>query len=130
MINEYLDKGSATAPPQPSVLKSEIEKGITSGETVQEIKNFPISSWLENKIALAEKEGLIIRGKPLSLKEIAENLSHETNADFEECLNYLKHFLKELGRANEEIGKSNPRGTFLPYKLHQFLLKLARSTFL
>ena len=93
VINEYLDKGSATAPPQPSVLKSEIEKGITSGETVQEI-NFPISSWLENKIALAEKEGLIIRSKPLSLKEIAENLSHETNADFEECLNYLKTFFE------------------------------------
>ena len=120
IINEYLAKGCDIPVPSPSDLKSSLADGLPTELNIEKFKNLAISSWLENQIALDEREGLFRRGKPLSLKEIATKLSEESGVSNEESLKYLQSFLKELGRANEEIGKTDPRGTFLPYKLHQF----------
>lgn len=81
----------------------------------------PTAIWLEKKIGLAEDGNNKVRNKPLSLKEIAQILSQETNAPIEQCENRIINILIQAEKINIECTASNNKDTVLPFKLHQFI---------
>jgi superfamily II DNA/RNA helicase len=121
IINEYLDRcfdydGSL---PQQAVLAQAVNTSIDINDSEQSLKQSPLSVWLENKVALEEKEGTLVRGKPLKLKDIAQKLAEDSGVNPDQCHRQLIDYLNWLAQVNES--KEEARSTYLPFKVHQFI---------
>lgn len=92
---------------------------FSAGES--ELRKNPITIWLENQIALEEKEGVILRRIPLAFDKVAQVLSEASGVDIETCNSCLKNTLLWVSTVNQSIQDSGSRYTILPYKLHQFI---------
>jgi hypothetical protein len=77
--------------------------------------NHPFVIWLENAIALDRTNGEIKRGKPLTVREIAELLSNYIEKSIEACEEKIYNILKWSETLNKKGEKC------LPFKLHQFI---------
>lgn len=121
VINEYLDRcfGIRGTIPGKDELQKAMENPIHPEDSEEELKRFPISIWLENKIALEEKEGMLVRGIPLHFSTIAVRLAEDSGVEPGKCQNQLKDYLKWLAAVNERI--ADKRDSYLPYKIHQFV---------
>ena len=100
-------------------LNSEIDP--TASES--ELKDNALGSWLERDIGLEEKDGKLVRRKPQTLSEIVEELSKFAGIDVETCEEQIKNLLEWAEKINVQNKQENKRRTWLPYKLHQFLLQ-------
>ncbi|ETR65239.1 MAG: hypothetical protein OMM_14576, partial [Candidatus Magnetoglobus multicellularis str. Araruama] len=86
----------------------------TKGELEQFIQH-PLVIWIEREIALSITDDTITRGKPLTLRQIAEKLHQFTQCHIDHCQSQILNLLKwgeHLNRQGHEI---------LPFKLHQFI---------
>ena len=69
--------------------KQELRDSISQNPTeVNEnfIRDNALVQWIEQKIALTEKEGIIVRNKPKTLKDISSDLSNDAELDKETSL--------------------------------------------
>ncbi len=76
---------------------------------------------MENKIALDVREGILVRGKPKQLSEIAQELAADSGISSETCRTFLQKLLQWISIANVRLKASGERYTLLPFKLHQFI---------
>jgi hypothetical protein len=121
IIYEYLDRCfefNGTIPGK-EILAKTLENPINIMDTVEKLKTFPISIWLENTIALEEKQGMLLRGKPLRFSAIAQRLAQDSGVELPKCRGQLKNYLKWLALVNERI--ADKRYSYLPYRIHQFI---------
>ena len=118
IVNESLSRSFGTGGKIPSKndLINCIQKGINTKVSESELNKSPLAIWLENRIALTEKEGILVRNKPISFSEIAATLSNESGIDKEQCAKKLSALLEWINVVNE-----NAKTPYLPFKLHQFI---------
>lgn len=123
VVNEKLDRSLAFTNELPSkaTLTAAIQKGINHAEGVEQLKIHPVAIWLENRIALEERDGILVRGKPQQMKDIVLKLTQVTDLSVEECRLFLEDLLQWISAINQELQESGQRYTILPFKLHQFI---------
>jgi superfamily II DNA/RNA helicase len=81
-----------------------------------------LAIWLENKIATTRlDDGKLMRGEPLTLFQITENLALDSGENREICKKALLELLQWTENLNIEGAKLHPRKSFLPFKIHQFI---------
>lgn len=97
-----------------------IRIGITDSLGEESIKRHPVAVWLERRIALDERGGELLRGRPITRETIAQKLAEASGVDAGVTLGYLDALLLRLNAINKTILDSGRRYTLLPFKLHQF----------
>lgn len=100
-------------------LRSEILGGNIDSYNYSDLEKSELVFWIESNVALEEKEGRLVRKKPLNISEIAELLSSETDVDVKTCSETVKRILIRSNEVNNEL--KNSRGKILPFKIHQFI---------
>jgi|TARA_B100002003_G_scaffold225571_1_gene231699 superfamily II DNA/RNA helicase len=118
IVNESLSRSFGTGGkiPTKNDLIECIQKEINTQVSESELNKSPLAIWLENRIALKEKEGVLVRNKPISFSEISATLSEESGSDKNKCKNQLSALLEWINVVNE-----NAKTPYLPFKLHQFI---------
>ena len=86
----------------------------------------PVACWLEREIGLKERDGRLVRRKPLTMDEITERLAKASGVEKSQCKSYLQRLLGWVVAANiqREARNRNHGGRekpLLPFKLHQFI---------
>ncbi|MEI6174186.1 MAG: DEAD/DEAH box helicase [Bacteroidota bacterium] len=118
IVNEYLVRslgnGMSVTPEQ---VKAAVNRSILVGGPPEDLENHPTANWLEEEVALEVREGQYIRRKPVTIPEIARQLSEFFSEDEARCLVHLQELLDWVNKLNE-----NPalKKTYLPYRIHQF----------
>jgi len=121
IINEYLIRKftfNGNIPNQEE-LSAFLNSQINPDDDENKMMSSPLGIWLENRIALDESDGFLIRNKPLQFSQIVDKLSTDSGIDKDTCEKQMKVFLKWITNINENL--SNSRDTYLPYKIHQFI---------
>lgn len=121
IVTETLVRCFQTGKPNPS--KEELQKAmhkiIDISSSEENIKSFPLSIWLENRVAIEEKEGILLRRAPMAFSDIVKTLSEESGIEKTICKKQLLSFLLWLSAVNAV--KENKKYSYLPYRLHQFI---------
>ncbi len=118
-LSRSLDPNGQT--PNQQALSQAIESGIDLARGESELKAHPVAIWLENAIALEDREGQLVRGKPRRLSEIANALAEASNSPPEQCQAFLQDLLQWISIVNQNLQNNGRRYTLLPFKLHQFI---------
>jgi len=121
IVNEYLERcfdydGNL---PNQEKLKDASESEIDPEAPEDQLKKFPLSIWLENRIALNETDGLLLRNKPIQFSGIAKILAEDSGVDIIKCETQLKKLLQWISNVNDKL--PNNRYSYLPYKIHQLI---------
>ncbi|MCZ2152280.1 MAG: DUF1998 domain-containing protein [Bryobacterales bacterium] len=98
-----------------------IERGVDFSADEMTLKGNPVAIWLENTIALEQKEGRLIRGRPRRFSEMANALAVVSGKNPEQCRDFLQELLQWISTINQKIQAKSHRYTLLPFKLHQFI---------
>jgi hypothetical protein len=107
--------------PSREALAQAIRAGVDTKQTAATLKAHPIAIWLENRVALEQREGQLVRRRPLRVSEVVSALAEDSGLSEEACLRSLASLLLWISTANEELRSSGTRYTILPFKLHQFI---------
>ena len=122
IVDETLAQ-SLDAETQPS--KQELHAAITAridadaGET--ELRKHPVAVWLENRIALEERDGRLARRVPMGFRDVVAALAEDSGAPEDRCRLALESTLQWVSAVNQRIQEGGSRYTLLPFKLHQFI---------
>ena len=123
VINEKLARSlsfSGQLPPGPE-LAATIRRGIDFEEEVGNLKINPVAVWVENRVALEERDGQLVRRKPQRTSDIVAALAQESGVDEDACRQYLADLLQWISIVNKRLQDSGHQYTILPFKLHQFI---------
>lgn len=123
VIVETLTRSLSSSGKTPS--QSELSAGIKSGTPVDNadsLKTHPVAVWLENRIALEEQDGNLIRRKPKPVSEIVSALAQDSGLENNQCRDFLAVLLQWISKVNQQLLQATGhRYTILPFKLHQFI---------
>ena len=123
IVDETLAQSLDDIGSQPS--KQELHAAITAridadaGET--ELRKHPVAAWLENRIALEERDGRLARRMPMGLMDVVGALAEYSGAPEDRCRLALETTLQWVSAVNQRIQEKGSRYTLLPFKLHQFI---------
>lgn len=121
IINEYLEKSLDNGEHEYTHedLRKAIDTEIDINAPISIFEHHATANWIEDNIALQEKEGILVRRKPLTIKEMISKLAIESGRDEQKCGQHLSDLLKWANTLNSapETGKKK----YLPYKIHQFI---------
>ncbi|MCA9468582.1 MAG: DEAD/DEAH box helicase [Nitrospira sp.] len=123
VINERLTRSfsfSGIIPPRRE-LNNAITAGVSLSDNTEKLKTHPVAVWLENRIALDDRDGILVRGKPKRLAQIITALATEADLPEEICKSFLKQLLQWISMANKQVQDAGSTYTLLPFKLHQFI---------
>lgn len=115
-VTEY----TGSIPSQAELSKS-IRSKLNNLSTEQQLKTHPLAIWLENAIGLVEKEGILIKGKPLTLNAVVQQLSDYCDLPLEECKSAIKSLLESSETINIQLKSNGIRRAYFPFRLHQFI---------
>jgi superfamily II DNA/RNA helicase len=104
--------------PGKDLLSSALASQVDREADVTTLRSHPTAVWLENKIALRESDGELVRNIPRTFSEIVRLLSVDSGHDAEVCTSHLSDMMDWINRVNEQ--STDPRYSYLPFKLHQF----------
>lgn len=93
---------------------------IDRKDGIEAFRKNVVAYWLEENIALEPKEGIYVRRKPTTLKEISQKLVGETKIEEAEINRYLQELLIWANELNTSLPKDQK---LLPYRIHQFILQ-------
>jgi hypothetical protein len=119
VINEAL-KIQTTLSDKPLdlfTLREAIHSRINPSDPEEKLLAHPLANWLENRVVLERKGAWIRRGKPLSLRAIADLLATDSQEPFATC---EKQLLELLGWS-ETLSTAKQSRSVFPFKLHQFI---------
>lgn len=119
VINESLKVQTSLSDKQLDAftLREAIHSRINPSDSEEKLLAHPLGNWLENRIVLERKGDWIRRGKPLSLRAIAELLAK----DSQETLAACEKQLLELLSWSETLSSAKQDRSVFPFKLHQFI---------
>ena len=123
IINETLARSLEHAGAEPSreSLAKAILAGVDPAAEEAELKTHPVALWLENRIALDEREGQLVRRKPQRVGETVTALAAASGVDADQCRQCLAGLLHWISVVNVKIQADGGRYSILPFKLHQFI---------
>jgi superfamily II DNA or RNA helicase len=123
VINETLDRSLTFNGrlPTSAELAEAIRVGVNPQAGVEALRAHPVAVWLENQVALAERDGELVRGQPRQVREIVQALAETAVLPFDQCQQFLQELLEWISAVNQELQASGQRYTILPFKLHQFI---------
>lgn len=107
--------------PSQNELAQAIRDNIDVGGGLEKLKQHAGAIWLENRIALENRDEHIIRAKPRPVGEIIRLLSEDSDVDKKTCGEFLEKLLQWISVVNKMLQDSGQRYTILPFKLHQFI---------
>ncbi len=123
VINETLRRSleySGTLPSRTD-LAAAITEGIDTSTEEERLRSHPVAVWLENSIALKEREGQLIRRMPVGIEDVAAALAEDSGLSQDDCRLCLADMLLWVSTVNEQIQNENSPYTILPFKIHQFI---------
>ena len=121
IVGEYLETCTKGIQFTKEELMESILKGDYTSGGIEEFVNNPITNWLEIEIALQNNDGILERGKPITIKGITHKLQELTNLSFEQIYDSVVNILKWTEKLNEENRLNGSRKSFLPFRFHQFI---------
>ena len=105
--------------------KQELHEAITApidADAVEtELRKHPVAVWLENRIALEERDGRLARRVPMGFGDVVGALAEDSGAPEDRCRLVLETTLQWVSAVNQRIQEGGSRNTLLPFKLHQFI---------
>lgn len=107
--------------PSKETLSVAIQTPIDTNADEAILRKHPVAVWLENRVALEESGGRLIRREPMSYSAVIASLAEESGATEAQCYQTLERLLLWISVVNQKIQDSGSRYTLLPYKLHQFI---------
>ena len=105
--------------PSEIILKKTLSEPVDKGGDLDKLKSYPTAVWLENRIALAEKDGILVRNIPCRFHEIVDALVDDSACKPEQCVEHLTNLMQWIATINIKYGSS--LHTYLPFRLHQFI---------
>ncbi len=119
VVNERLVKSIGKSyEPTSEELKKAIQTKIRANESVAEFEKHPTANWIEQNIALEEKEGILVRRKPVTLSEIANRIAEFCGAELQATTTHLEDLLNWANNLNANSPKNKK---YLPFRIHQFI---------
>jgi superfamily II DNA/RNA helicase len=121
IVNEYLARcfdPEGKLPDKDELIRA-LQSKINPDDSEETLITFPLSTWLENKIALTENSGMLVRQKPMPFSQIAQQLVKDTGLNLTNCESQIKNYLSWLSNVNKNL--KDKRYTYLPYKVHQLI---------
>jgi superfamily II DNA/RNA helicase len=118
-LSRSLDHGGGV--PTASALAAAIKAGIDTTANADLLRSHPVAVWLENRIALEEKDGQLVRRKPSRVTEVVSALAEDSGMPEEACRTTIERLLLWISTVNQSVRSSGSRYTILPFKLHQFI---------
>ena len=118
VIDETLAIGLSDDEPSDGELRICINNPVPHSADIYDAIKYPTAIWIEQSIALAynRKENKYFRGKPISIEDMAKQLSIKTGEEEEKCQKHIIEVLNWCNFLNQQKGVS-----VLPYKVHQFI---------
>jgi hypothetical protein len=107
--------------PTRSALAQAISAGVDSQGDEAKLRSHPVAVWLENRVALEEREGRLVRRRPLRISEVVSALAGDAGLSEDACRECLASLLHWISTVNQRVQNSGSRYTILPFKLHQFI---------
>ncbi|MBF0238118.1 MAG: DEAD/DEAH box helicase [SAR324 cluster bacterium] len=104
--------------PSSQALIQAVHTSVDESGEKNSLTSHPTAIWLENHIALAQKEGILVRNAPMRFPDMIQQLVDITRLPYPQCKNHLESLMRWISNVNENHQKS--RYTYLPFKLHQF----------
>lgn len=104
--------------PDKEELANAINTPIDPNDGESLLLNHTLCVWLENRIALDERDRILIRNRPMSLGQIVAALSEDSGIVRATCQNIILEFLQWISNVNES---QNGHKSYLPFKIHQFI---------
>lgn len=102
-------------------LHAAIQAGIHAEASESALRKHPVAVWLENRIALDQRDGRLIRRTPMGIDDVVQALARDSGASEASCRPVLEATLQWVSAVNRLIQERGSRYTFLPFKLHQFI---------
>lgn len=118
VIDETLTIGLIDRVPSKDELTKCVLDDVPEKDNADCLRNYPTALWIEQNIALSydNNENRYFRGKPISIENIASQLSSYIGVDCDVCHKHIINVLNWCNHLNVEE-KTN----LLPYKIHQFI---------
>ncbi len=108
--------------PDSRQLKEAIRDVISVDGSPEVFTHNILAIWLENRIALHRHDnGFLERGKPHTLKAIAQKLADGSGEEIEVCTKAVLNLLQWTEQLNIDGSRQVPRKSYLPFKIHQFI---------
>lgn len=105
--------------PSKDDLSEALNRDINSSASEDELKKYSLSVWLENRVAIEPKDGILVRRPPMTFGDIVKLLFEDSGIEESMCERKLLSFLLWLATIN--AAKANQKYSYLPYRLHQFI---------
>ena len=123
IINEKLEPATVRDENKLSkvALSNAISTVIDPDANETELGSFATSIWLEHIIGLRYDEGMYKRNSIITMDEISEKLSNDSDVAKELCLNHLYSLLEWAERINKDFISRGIRKGYFPFRLHQFI---------
>ena len=123
IVPEKLTRSLAFNQQMPTGLElaTAIHAGVNLDDALDALRAHPAAIWLENQVALEERDGELARRKPQRIGEIVEALAHDAGLGFDLCRSFLADMLQWISLVNKRMQDGGQRYTVLPFKLHQFI---------
>jgi superfamily II DNA/RNA helicase len=123
VVNETLKRSLAYTGSLPTrqSLDQAMGAGIDTHGDDAALRSHPVAVWLENRVALEERDGLLARRRPLRVGEVVSALAEDSGLSEDACRKCLADMLLWISTVNQRIQSSGSRYTILPFKLHQFI---------
>lgn len=121
IVDEYLKPCTDAVLPNALELRRAVISGIDKERNESSFVSHPLTNWLELTTALRLNDGKLERGKPLSIKSIAQKIQHETEVEFDIAYTTIKDLLQWAEKLNEQNRIAKTGKTFLPFRFHQFI---------
>ncbi len=123
VVNETLTRSLdySNNVPTSQALAEAISAGINVQGGESELRSHPVAVWLENRVALEEREGQLVRRRPCRIGEVVSALAEESGLPEDVCRQCLANMLLWISTVNQQVIQSGSRYTILPFKLHQFI---------
>lgn len=123
VVNETLARSLALSGDLPSrdALAGAIERGIGADDGLEQLRAHPVAVWLENRVALEQCDGDLVRRKPQRIAEIVATLAVDSGQPEARCREHLADLLHWISAVNQRLQDTGQRYTVLPFKVHQFI---------
>lgn len=116
VVDETLTTGLSNRSFLIDELVDAVNNDVPSCGNADDFKNYATSIWIERNVALSREGERFLRGKPMSVIDMASKLSETTGIDVEKCCKHLNDVLEWCNHLNHD-----KETNLLPYKIHQFI---------